>query len=78
MSIWEKWNWRIEIIWASMREDLREDLSSGFTAMQDSNQPAQLQRVHVASNVKFCVKQVYQLYFQEGEHQRHWSDCADV
>ena len=49
MSIWGKWNWRIEIIWASMREHL----SSGFTTMQDSNQPAQLQRVHVARKLKF-------------------------
>ena len=28
---------------------------SGFTTMQDSNQPAQLQRVHVAKKLKFCV-----------------------
>ena len=34
---------------------MREDLSSGFTTMQDSNQPAQLQRVHVAGKLKFCV-----------------------
>ena len=63
MSFWGKWNWRIEIVLASMREDL----SLGFTTMQDSNQPAQLQRVHVARKLKFCVLQVYQLYFQEGE-----------
>ena len=42
---------RIEIIWASMREDL----SLGFTTMQDSNQPAQLQPVHVARKLKFRV-----------------------
>ena len=27
----------------------------GFTTMQDSNQPAQLQRVHVSRKPKFCV-----------------------
>ena len=32
--------------------------------MQDSNQPAQLQKVHVARKLKFGVYQVYQLYFQ--------------
>ena len=53
------------MIWASTREDL----SSGFPTMQDSNQPAQLQRV--ARELKFCVLQVYQLYLQEGEQQRH-------
>ena len=72
MQIWEKWNWRTEIIWASTREDL----SSGFPTMQDSNQPAQLQRV--ARELKFRVLQVYQLYLQEGEQQWHWLDCADV
>ena len=43
---------------------MREDLSSGFTTMQDSNQPAQLQRVHVARKLKFCVKHVYQYTFK--------------
>ena len=33
---------------------MQEDLSSGFTTMQNSN-PAQLQRVHVASKLKFRV-----------------------
>ena len=37
------------------RASIREDLSLGFTTMQDSNQPAQLQRVHVARKLKFCV-----------------------
>ena len=45
-----------------------KDLSSGFTTMQDSNQPAQLQGVHAARKLKFCAKQVYQLYFQEANN----------
>ena len=32
---------------------MREDLSSGFPTMQDSNQPTQLQRL--ARMLKFCV-----------------------
>ena len=74
MSIWGKWNWRIEIVWASMREDL----SSGFTTMQDLNQPAQLQRVHVARKLKFCVYSKFINYNNKGEQQRHWPDCVDV
>ena len=42
-----------------------EDLFSGFTTMQDSNQPTQLQRL--ARMLKFCVEQVYQLYFNTWE-----------
>ena len=40
--------------------------------MQDSNQPTQLQRL--ARMLKFCVEQVYQLYFPGSER----SDYADV
>ena len=42
-----------------------EDLFSGFPTMQDSDQPTQLQRL--ARMLKFCVKQVYQLYFPESK-----------
>ena len=45
----------------------REDLFSGFPTMQDSNQPTQLQRL--ARMPKFCVEQVYQLYFPGREQQ---------
>ena len=45
----------------------REDLFSGFPTMQDSNQPAQLQKL--ARMLKFCVEQVYQLCFPGSEQQ---------
>ena len=37
----------------------------GFPTMQDSNQSAQLQRL--SRMLKFCVYQVFQLYFPEGK-----------
>ena len=37
--------------------------------MQDSNQPTQLQRL--ARMLKFCVEQVYQLYFPGSEQQKN-------
>ena len=45
----------------------REDLFSGFPTMQDSNQPTRLQGL--ARMLKFCVEQVYQLYFPGSEQQ---------
>ena len=46
---------------------MREDLPLGFPTVQDSNQPAQLQRL--ARKLKFCVLQVYQLYSPESQQQ---------
>ena len=71
LSIWGKWNWIIKLSGPQ-----REDRFSGFPAMQDSNQPTQLQRL--ARMLKFCVEQVYQLYFPGSEQQSLWSDYADV
>ena len=43
---------------------MREDLSSGFTTMQDSNQPAQLQRVHVARKLNFACSKFFNYTFK--------------
>ena len=57
-------NRHIEIIWVSMGEDL----SSGFRTMQDPNQPAQLQRVHVARKLKFCVSKFINYTFKRANN----------
>ena len=51
-------------------------ITTGFLTMQDSNQPTQLQRL--ARMLKFCVEQVYQLYFPASEQQSRLSDYAEV
>ena len=59
-----------------MKLDHRNNLDLNEHAMQDSNQPTQLQRL--ARMLKFCVEQVYQLNFSGSEQQIRWSGYADV
>ena len=47
---------------------MREDLSSGFTTMQDSDQPAQLQRVHVARKLNFACSKFINYIFKKANN----------
>ena len=47
---------------------MREDLSSGFTTMQVSNQPAQLQRVHVARKLNFACSKFFNYTFKRANN----------
>ena len=49
------------IIWAPFRENL----SSGFPTLQDSNQSAQLQGL--ARILRYCVEQNWLLFFPDSE-----------
>ena len=57
-------------IWASSRENL----SSGFSTRQDSNRPAQLQKV--VRVLKFRIQKLEVLYYLGREQQRRWSDSV--
>ena len=60
------------VIWAMSRENL----SSGFATREDTNRPAQPQKL--GRCVKFWIWKLEVLYHLGSKQQRCWSDCADA